>query len=241
MVQGALGDRQVQPDELTFPAADACGAVSHAWAARRDAPTVVICQQTQRATLSYLSRMARRSNPVSNKRKRLPYVAKIKRDDPFRLQDEREIAQACRRIAAAGDYLALAGWREESGYRLYHFATWAKARAMQHWIDRSGIAQRPMPKLGLTAEEKAERDRQALAWGLETGAAREILQSYRRARDRGDSELTSFNAAAATAVALGRPRGECENTVRVLISWAIEHRRRWFTADEDTGGAFDRP
>lgn len=167
--------------------------------------------------------MTRRANPVSSKRKRLPCVAKIKRDDPFRPRDEREIEQACRRIAAAGDYLALAGWREEAGYRLYHFATWAKARAMQHWIDRSDIARRPMPKLGLTAGEKAERDRQALAWGLETGAAREILESYRRARHRGDSELTSFNAATATACALGRRRDECENTVRVLLAWAIKH------------------
>lgn len=174
--------------------------------------------------------MRRRSNPISAKRKGLPYVAKIKREDPFRPQDEREIEQACRRIAAAGDYLALAGWREEAGYRLFHFATWAKARAMQHWIDRSGIAQRPMPKLGLTAEEKAERDRQALAWGLESGAAREVLQSYRRARHRGDSKLTSFNAAAATAIALGRPRDECENTVRVLIAWAMAHHRDWFEA-----------
>jgi hypothetical protein len=28
---------------------------------------------------------------------------------------------------------------------LFYFSTWAKARAMQHWIDRSGIAHRPMP------------------------------------------------------------------------------------------------
>jgi hypothetical protein len=39
---------------------------------------------------------------------------------------------------------------------IFQFATWAKARAMQHWIDRSGIARRPMPKLGLSAEEKEE-------------------------------------------------------------------------------------
>jgi hypothetical protein len=35
--------------------------------------------------------------------------------------------------------MVLAGWREDSGYRVYHFTTWAKARAMQHWIDRSGL------------------------------------------------------------------------------------------------------
>ena len=185
--------------------------------------------------------MTRRANPVTAKRKRLPHVAKIRREDPFRPQDEREIEQACRRIAAAGDYLALAGWREEAGYRLFHFATWAKARAMQHWIDRSGIAHRPMPKLGLTAEEKAERDRLALAWALETGAAPEIVQSYRRARQRGDSELTSLNAAVATAVALGRPSTECENTVRVLMTWAIQHRPQWFIAAADGASCIGSP
>jgi hypothetical protein len=50
-----------------------------------------------------------------------------------------------RRIAAAGEHFAIAGWREDAGFMLFHFTTWAKARAMQHWIDRSGIAHRPMP------------------------------------------------------------------------------------------------
>ncbi|MBV8186437.1 MAG: hypothetical protein JOY64_28295 [Alphaproteobacteria bacterium] len=53
----------------------------------------------------------------------------------------------CRRIAAAGEFVSLAGWRSDAGYRVFHFATWSKARAMQHWIDRSGIARRPMPRL----------------------------------------------------------------------------------------------
>lgn len=78
----------------------------------------------------------------------------------------------CRRIAASSEYLARAGWRENAGFLAYRFATWAKARAMQHWIDRSGIAHRPMPKLGETPEEIAERKRQALEWGLATGAVR---------------------------------------------------------------------
>jgi len=55
---------------------------------------------------------------------------------------------------------------EDAGFRVFHFPTWAKARAMQHWIDRSGIAGRPMPKLGDTAEERAAQQREALAWAL---------------------------------------------------------------------------
>ncbi|HTG18462.1 MAG TPA: hypothetical protein VK681_00375 [Reyranella sp.] len=99
---------------------------------------------------------------------------------------------------------------------------------MQHWIDRSGIAQRPMHKLGLSAEEIAERKREALTWGLETAAIREIVQAYRRARNSGDGELTAFNAASDVAKALGRPLGEVEVAARVLIDWAIEHHRDWF-------------
>jgi hypothetical protein len=49
-----------------------------------------------------------------------------------------------KRIAAAGQQFAIAGWREDPGFMLFHFPTWAKARAMQHWIDRSGIAHRLM-------------------------------------------------------------------------------------------------
>jgi hypothetical protein len=65
-----------------------------------------------------------RHNPVVSKRRRLPFVAKIKRDDAFRPEDERDIDAMCKRIAAAGEVMALAGWREDAGYRVFHFATW---------------------------------------------------------------------------------------------------------------------
>jgi hypothetical protein len=155
-----------------------------------------------------------RHNPVASRRRRLPYVAKIKRDDPFRPEDERETEAMCKRIAAAGEYMALAGWREDAGYRVFHFATWAKALAMQHWIDRSGIARRPMPKLGETAEERAAQKREALAWALETGAVHDIVGAYRQARERGESDLMAFNAAADAALALGRPLDKINDTVR---------------------------
>ena len=162
-----------------------------------------------------------RHNPVASKRRRLPYVTKIKRGDPFRPEDEREIEAMCKRIDAAGEVLALAGWREDASYRVFHFATWAKARAMQHWIDRSGIAHRPMPKLGETPQEREERRREGLAWGLETGAVHYVVQTYRQARERGESELTAFNAAADAALALGRPLDKVNDTARVLLDWAL--------------------
>ena len=66
---------------------------------------------------------------------------------------------------SGGEHFSIAGWREDAGFVLFHFTTWAKARAMQHWIDRSGIAGRPMPTLGETAKERAEQRREALACG----------------------------------------------------------------------------
>jgi len=103
---------------------------------------------------------------------------------------------------------------------VFHFPTWAKARAMQHWIDRSGIAGRPMPKLGETAEERLEQQREALAWCLNAGAAHTIVQAYRQARQRGESELTAFNAAADAALAHGGALDLINDTARVLIDWA---------------------
>jgi hypothetical protein len=85
----------------------------------------------------------------------MPWVAKIKREDPFRPEDSNELYAQCKRIAASAEHFSDAGWRGDSGNRLFYFTTWAKARALQHWIDRSGIAHRPMPKLGPSAAEIA--------------------------------------------------------------------------------------
>ena len=59
-----------------------------------------------------------------------------------------------------------------------------------------------------------------MACGLNTGAACAIAQAYREARQRGESELTAFNAAADTTLALGRPLDRVNDTARVLIDWA---------------------
>jgi hypothetical protein len=54
--------------------------------------------------------MAERSEDTFQvKRRRMPYAAKIKRDDPFRSADKREIEAMVKRIAAAGETFAIAG------------------------------------------------------------------------------------------------------------------------------------
>jgi hypothetical protein len=53
------------------------------------------------------------------KRRRMPYVAKIKRDDPFQIADRREIEKMVRRIAAAGEHFAISGRRDDAGFLLF--------------------------------------------------------------------------------------------------------------------------
>jgi len=81
------------------------------------------------------------------------------------------------------------------------------------------------PKLGETPQEREERRREGLAWELETGAVHAVVQAYRQARDRGESELTAFNAAADAALASGRPLDKINDTARVLIGWAVKAKR----------------
>lgn len=184
----------------------------------------------------YIRPMVRpRGGTIEARKPRLPYAAKIKRDDPFRPEDQIEIDAACRRIAGASDHVVLAGWREDAGYRVFHFATWAKARAMQHWIDRTGIAHRPMPKLGLSKDERTEIEREALAWGLNTGAVAPIVRSFVDRRVKGDEELTAFNMACEVAKTLGRPNSRVQDTVRLLLEWTRQHRPEWFAASEPKG------
>jgi hypothetical protein len=174
--------------------------------------------------------MARRKgeDTADKKRRRMPFVAKIKRDDPFTAADEQEIYRMCRRIAAAAEHCSMAGWRENAGFRVFHFTTWAKARAMQHWIDRSGIAHRPMPKLGESKEEKAARENEVMEWALGTGAARDIVRAYRRRIFAGDGHISAMIAAYNVAADLGCERNGLNEAVEHIIEWAQTTHAEWF-------------
>ena len=105
------------------------------------------------------------------KRRRMPYVAKIKRDDPFRSADRREIEAMVKRIAAAGEHFAIAGWREEAGFLLFHFPTWAKARAMQQ-LDRPQRHRTPADADALQRAAARRRERQRHIRNAEAASAR---------------------------------------------------------------------
>jgi hypothetical protein len=88
----------------------------------------------------------RRGNPFADQVKRLPHKALMRPDDPLRSTDTNELKAAQLSIASGANYLSYAGSRgDELGCRVFCFDTAEKARAMQAWIDASGIASRPAP------------------------------------------------------------------------------------------------
>jgi hypothetical protein len=88
----------------------------------------------------------RGGNPFANALQRLPHKALMRRDEPLRRSDDDDLMAMMLSIAAGAEYLAYAGTRGEELYcRVFCFDTAEKARAMQAWIDASGIESRPAP------------------------------------------------------------------------------------------------
>lgn len=78
--------------------------------------------------------------------KRLPFVARLKREEPMRSADRREFEEAANRIAGPTGWYAMSGWRPaDRDCKLIGFATPLEAEEMQRWIDQSGIERRPPP------------------------------------------------------------------------------------------------
>ena len=85
---------------------------------------------------------------VDRKRRRMPFMAKIRRDDPFRSADQREIHAMCRRIAGASEYCSFAGWRPDAGYLGYDEREPAPETYTLHWeFDAWLIADEPYHSL----------------------------------------------------------------------------------------------
>jgi hypothetical protein len=89
----------------------------------------------------------RRHNPFTAKLKRLPHKALLRRTDPFFTADNDELEATLLRIADGAEYLSYAGSRgDENDCHVICFDTAEKARAMQAWIETSGIESRPRPR-----------------------------------------------------------------------------------------------
>ena len=91
--------------------------------------------------------MARRSpNSQQIKTRAFPFVARLRREQPFRSDDAAEWEAEADRIAGGPDrWYSRAGWKQAYGCLLIGFATQAEADAMQRWMAASGIETRPAP------------------------------------------------------------------------------------------------
>lgn len=109
-----------------------------------------------------MARPRRSTNRHAARIKALPYVARLRRSEPFRQADEAELVAAADRIAGPAGWCAVAGWAPaDVDYKLIRFATAAEAEAMQRWIAESGIETRPAlepyrgPMLGVAGAKLA--------------------------------------------------------------------------------------
>jgi hypothetical protein len=87
----------------------------------------------------------RSRNSHRDKVRAFPFVARLKREDPFRPADIAEWQAAADRIAQGLGWYARQGHVGAWNVKLIGFATPAQAGEMQAWIARSGIETRPSP------------------------------------------------------------------------------------------------
>ena len=176
--------------------------------------------------------MVRRSrNSFALLKSRLRHRAIIKRSDAFLRVDAEELEGVCRRIAGNTDFLSWSQ-RDDDGrdqyVRVVGFAMPEKAAEMQAWVDQSGIALRPVPKLGPTEEELVALREESLKWGFATGATRRVVQAYRRKMFE-DGEGSSAECAASATVIRHRPPADEPLTIAMfLVEWAKENHADWF-------------
>jgi transposase InsO family protein len=108
---------------------------------------VAVARHGPRLCAETLTVVRHRENPFAAKRARLPYKALLRREEPLRPTDRDELEAVTLSIAAGGEYLIYEGMRgEELGCRVIAFDAHEEAQAMQAWIDRSRIADRPRPE-----------------------------------------------------------------------------------------------
>lgn len=93
-----------------------------------------------------MPRPKRSWNSHEIKRRAFPFLARLRREDPFRSADDAEWKGEADRIAGGSEqWYSHAGWKEDHGFKLIGFATQDQADAMQRWIAESGIETRPPP------------------------------------------------------------------------------------------------
>jgi hypothetical protein len=174
----------------------------------------------------------RRTNPHAERKRRLPFVTVIEREEPFLRVDSDEIEAECRRITNGGEfYLTMA--RAARGYHhVVHFASEHQAEAFRLWCHRTEIARRPAPQFSSPPHEKAAFRQAALLWGFRTGAIRRVLRAY---RDTPGSLTLRDSAARQVLHAYRMPSNGYDDILNVFIEWVCENHWHWFNHQRHPG------
>jgi hypothetical protein len=156
--------------------------------------------------------------------KRLPFKAVIEREKAFRSEDRAEIAAEATRLTNGADFYHV---MERRGDRYHHVVCFESERAaqeMQRWIMNTRIGERPAPTYGPSKEERAAQAEASVIWALRIGAARRIVQAWRRT----PGSLLIKETAARRAAALYEIPGDPAAVAQHIVSWAMENYPKWF-------------
>lgn len=158
----------------------------------------------------------------ARKRRRLPFVVVIEREDPFLDADQREIDAACLRITNGAEYYHGMSRFDLKYWHVFHFGSQQQADAFRKiaWdgnYHRREVIYRP-------SKDQIEAFRQTvLLWGFRTGAIRRVLRAWRNT----PGSLHQQSTAAQLMVASYRvPEGD-EDVFHIFFEWAGKHHWHW--------------
>jgi len=159
----------------------------------------------------------------AKKRRRLPFVVVLEREEPFCEADRCEIDAACLRITNGAEYYHGMSCFDLKYWHVFHFSSQQQADAFKRIAWDGKYAQRKVPRRGPTQEEREAFRQAVMLWGFRTGAIRRVLQAWRNTRG---SLLQQHTAAQSMVAGYRVPEGPLD-IVNVFLEWANEHHWYW--------------
>lgn len=166
----------------------------------------------------------------AKKRRRLPFIVVIEREEPFLDVDQREIDAACLRITNGAEYYHGMSRFDQKYWHVFHFGSQQQADAFKKisWdgnYHRRAMCYRPTP-----GDREAHRQA-VLLWGFRTGAIRRVLQAWRNT----SGSLHQQNTAGQLMVSSYRvPEGNQE-ALHIFLEWAGKHHWHWLHRQRKPG------
>jgi hypothetical protein len=158
----------------------------------------------------------------ARKRRRLPFVVVIEREEPSLDADQREIDAACLRITNGAEYYHGMSRFDLKYLHVFHFGSRQQADTFRRIAWDGDYVRRPVLHRPTPQEREAHRQT-VMLWGFRTGAIRRVLRAWRNTR----GSLHQQNVAGQLMVASYRvPEGD-RDVLHIFLEWAGEHHWHW--------------